>query len=128
MVDIRAKRADVIRFYGMKSKWSVCLLNEYTVLLVRLPFQNCVILANMKTIVSKTGAIRIPAELRKKYNLTAGSKVVIVDYGGVLSIVPAVKDPIKTGRGFLKEGPSLYDSLKKDRELEKKREKRFMNG
>jgi len=82
----------------------------------------------MKTIVSKTGAIRIPAELRKKYNLTAGSKVVIVDYGGVLSIVPAVKDPIKTGRGFLKEGPSLYDSLKKDRELEKKREKRFMNG
>jgi hypothetical protein len=54
--------------------------------------------------------------------------VVIVDYGGVLAIVPAVKDPIKEGYGFLKDGPSLSDALKKDRESEKKREERFVNG
>jgi AbrB family looped-hinge helix DNA binding protein len=47
--------------------------------------------------ISNKGWVVIPAELRKKYNLHAGSKVVIVDYGGVLSIVPAVKDPIKAG-------------------------------
>ena len=78
--------------------------------------------------ISNKGWVVIPAELRKKYNLRAGSKVVIVDYGGVLAIVPAVKDPIKKGYGFLKDGPSLYDALKKDRELEKKREERFVNG
>lgn len=82
----------------------------------------------MKTFVSKKGSIQIPAELRKKYDLHDGAKVVIVDYGGVLAIVPAVKDPIKQGRGFLKGTSSLSKDLKKDRELEKKREERFMNG
>jgi AbrB family looped-hinge helix DNA binding protein len=82
----------------------------------------------MNTVVSKKGAIQIPAKFRKKYNLQAGTKVVIVDYGGVLAIVPTVKDPVDKGYGFLKGGPSLSASLKKDRELEKKREKRFMNG
>jgi AbrB family looped-hinge helix DNA binding protein len=78
--------------------------------------------------ISNKGWVVIPAEFRKKYNLRAGSKVVIVDYGGVLAIVPAVKDPIKKGYGLLKGGPSLSESLKVDRELEKKREERFLNG
>jgi AbrB family looped-hinge helix DNA binding protein len=77
--------------------------------------------------ISNKGWVVIPAELRKKYNLRAGSKVIIVDYGGVLAIVPAVKDPIKKGYGFLKDGPSLSATLKEDRELEKKKEQRFMN-
>jgi len=70
----------------------------------------------------------IPAEFRKKYNLRSGSKVVIVDYGGVLAIVPAVKDPIKAGRGFLKGASSMADDLKTDRELEKQRDARLANG
>jgi AbrB family looped-hinge helix DNA binding protein len=78
--------------------------------------------------ISNKGQIVIPAEYRKKYNLRAGSKVVIVDYGGVLAIVPAVEDPIKKGYGFLKGGPSVADALKEDRELEKKREERFMDS
>jgi AbrB family looped-hinge helix DNA binding protein len=78
--------------------------------------------------ISNKGWVVIPAELRKKYNLRAGSKVVIVDYGGVLAIVPAVEDPIKKGYGLLKGGPSLSDALKADRELEKKREERFINS
>ncbi|MBN2499850.1 MAG: AbrB/MazE/SpoVT family DNA-binding domain-containing protein, partial [Anaerolineales bacterium] len=39
--------------------------------------------------ISSKGWVVIPAELRKKYQLTPGTKVIIVDYGGVLSIVPA---------------------------------------
>ena len=78
--------------------------------------------------VSNKGWVVIPAEYRKKYNLHPGAKVVIVDYGGVLAIVPAVEDPIKKGYGLLKGGPSLSESLKADRELEKKRDKRFLNG
>jgi len=78
--------------------------------------------------ISKKGWVVIPAEFRKKYNLRPATKVVIVDYGGVLAIVPAVKDPVNNGYGFLKGGPSLSASLKKDREFEKKREDRFMDG
>ena len=78
--------------------------------------------------ISNKGWIVIPAEYRKKYNLHAGSQVVIVDYGGVLAIVPAVKDPIKQGRGFLKGSSSMAQDLKKDRELEKKRDLRLANG
>ena len=78
--------------------------------------------------ISNKGWVVIPAEFRKKYNLRPGTKVVIVDYGGVLAIVPAVKDPIKQGRGFLKGTASLSKDLKKDRELEKKRDLRLANG
>ena len=78
--------------------------------------------------ISNKGWVVIPAEYRKKYNLRAGTKIVIVDYGGVLAIVRAVKDPIKQGRGFLKGTSSMAQDLKKDRELEKKRDVRLANG
>lgn len=78
--------------------------------------------------ISNKGWVVIPAEMRKKYHLVPGTEVVIVDYGGVLAIVPAPKDPIKAGRGFLKEKPSMSMDLMKDRELEKKRDLRLANG
>jgi AbrB family looped-hinge helix DNA binding protein len=72
--------------------------------------------------ISNKGWVVIPADLRKKYNLAPGTEVVIVDYGGVLAIVPAMKDPIKEGYGTLKEGPSLTQALLKERAAERKRE------
>ena len=78
--------------------------------------------------ISNKGWVVIPAEMRKRYHLNPGTEVVIVDYGGVLAIVPAVKDPIKHGRGFLKGTSSMSKDLKKDRELEKKRDLRLANG
>lgn len=76
----------------------------------------------MTLTISNKGWVVIPAELRKKYNLTPGTEVVIVDYGGVLAIVPAMKDPVKQGYGMLKGGPSLTQALLKDRAAERKRE------
>jgi AbrB family looped-hinge helix DNA binding protein len=72
--------------------------------------------------ISNKGWVVIPAELRKKYNLTPGTEVIIVDYGGVLAIVPAMQDPIKQGRGLLKELPSLTKDLLEERQKERKRE------
>ena len=40
--------------------------------------------------VSSKGWVVIPADLRKKYGLDAGSRVMVVDYGGVLAIVPSM--------------------------------------
>jgi AbrB family looped-hinge helix DNA binding protein len=76
----------------------------------------------MALTISNKGWVVIPAELRKKYNLLPGTEVVIVDYGGVLSIVPALKNPIKQGRGMLKELPSLTQDLLKERARQRSRE------
>jgi len=76
----------------------------------------------MALTISNKGWVVIPAELRKKYNLLPGTEVMIVDYGGVLSIIPALEKPVKQGRGLLKELPSLTKDLLQERRKEKSRE------
>jgi AbrB family looped-hinge helix DNA binding protein len=76
----------------------------------------------MSLTISNKGWVVIPAELRKKYNLLPGTEVVIVDYGGVLSIIPALKNPIKQGRGMLRDLPSLTRDLLKERAKDRSRE------
>jgi AbrB family looped-hinge helix DNA binding protein len=78
----------------------------------------------MSVTISNKGWVVIPAELRKKYNLQPGTEVVIVDYGGVLSIIPALANPIKQGRGLLKDLPSLTRDLLKERAKERAREEK----
>ena len=72
--------------------------------------------------ISSKGWVVIPVELRKKYQLTPGTEGIIVDYGDVLSIVPADKDPIKKGRSLLKDLHGLTDDLLKERSQERERE------
>jgi AbrB family looped-hinge helix DNA binding protein len=72
--------------------------------------------------VSQKGWVVIPAELRKKYGLTPGSQVRIVDYGGVLGIVPLLDDPIHQAYGMLAGGPSLIKALLAERAEERRRE------
>jgi AbrB family looped-hinge helix DNA binding protein len=76
----------------------------------------------MTLTVSNKGWVVIPAELRKKYNLVPGTEVIIVDYGGVLTIIPALKNPVRQGRGLLKGLPSLTKNLLQERKQEKSRE------
>ena len=76
----------------------------------------------MTLTISNKGWVVIPAELRKKYKLAPGTEVIIVDYGGVLAIVPAMRNPIKQGRGLLKGLPSLTKDLLKERARERARE------
>ena len=61
--------------------------------------------------VSTKGWVVIPAELRRKYRLTSGSQVLVVDYGGVLALVPSLKDPLRQTRGMLKGSTSLTQTL-----------------
>ena len=75
----------------------------------------------MTVAVSTKGWIVIPAELRRKYDLQPGSQVVLVDYGGVIAIVPALTDPIEESAGWLKEVPSLAPALRQERQRERQR-------
>ena len=72
--------------------------------------------------VSGKGWVVIPAELRRKYDLQAGSRVMMVDYGGVLTLVPALAHPVDEAAGLLQGGRSLTGSLLADRARERKRE------
>ncbi len=70
----------------------------------------------MKTLtLSEKGWVVIPQELRDRYRLRKGDRVHIIDYGGVLSIVPASQDPIRQSRGMLKGKGSLVKELTKSR-------------
>lgn len=73
--------------------------------------------------ISTKGWVVIPAELRKKYQLKAGDEVNIIDYGGVLAIVPALGDVVKEAAGMLRGGESLTKALLKERGAERRRER-----
>ncbi len=73
--------------------------------------------------VSNKGWVVIPAELRRKYKLAPGSKVRIVDYAGVLALVPALDDPVEQAAGMLKDSPSLTEALLAEHRAERARER-----
>ena len=65
----------------------------------------------MRVTVSEKGSVVIPADLRKKYNLHSGAEVSLVDYAGVLAIVPTLPNPIQQAAGMLKGRTSLTQAL-----------------
>lgn len=76
----------------------------------------------MAITVSNKGWVVIPAELRRKYNLTPGTKVEVIDYGGVLSLVPVPGDPVRQMSGMLAGKTSLTQALLDDHREELDRE------
>jgi AbrB family looped-hinge helix DNA binding protein len=77
----------------------------------------------MTLTISSKGWVVIPAKLRKKYNLRPGQTVNVVDYGGVLALVPASSDPIHYSAGMLhKSNDSLTQVLLAERSKDKVKE------
>lgn len=75
----------------------------------------------MPVIVSEKGWIVIPADLRRKYNLHPGTEVSVVDYGGVLSLVPAMAKPVEQAAGMLRGRTSLTRALLTEHRRERSR-------
>ena len=75
----------------------------------------------MAVTVSEKGWIVIPAELRKKYHLHPGAQVAVVDYGGLLAIVPAMADPVRQAAGRLKGRTSLMRAMLREHRRERAR-------
>ncbi|MGD2158795.1 MAG: AbrB/MazE/SpoVT family DNA-binding domain-containing protein [Anaerolineales bacterium] len=61
--------------------------------------------------MSTKGWVVIPAALRRKYNLEPGTDLHVVDYGGVLALIPASDHPIDEAAGMLKGKTSLTQVL-----------------
>ena len=77
----------------------------------------------MNVKLSQKGWVVIPASIRKKYGLKPGANLQVVDYGGVLAIVPAFKDPVKDGAGMLKGDDSLTQVVVEEHKRDLKRGK-----
>jgi AbrB family looped-hinge helix DNA binding protein len=76
--------------------------------------------------VSSKGWVVIPAELRRKYGWKPGHRVRVVDYGGVISLMPVLRNPEDEGMGILKgPGGSLLTELKRERAKERRRDQRW---
>ncbi len=73
--------------------------------------------------VSAKGWVVIPRELRERYGIKKGDTVQIVDYGGVLAIVPVPEDPIHESCGMLRGGTSLTEALLEFRREEAARDR-----
>lgn len=73
-------------------------------------------MATIKTL--SKGQVVIPAEIRRKYHIKPGSEMQIMEYGGIIYIIPPVEDPIAAACGLLPSSPSLSEKLLKEREKE----------
>lgn len=76
----------------------------------------------MNVRLSQKGWVVIPSALRKKYGLKPGATVQVVDYGGVLALVPVLKNAVKDGAGLLKGEDSLTAAIVEEHRKERERE------
>jgi len=76
----------------------------------------------MHTAVTKRGQTVIPSAIRKRYGIADGARLVWLDDGQTIKVVPVADDPIKSlrgrGRGE-KLTECLLDERKKDRDRER---------
>jgi AbrB family looped-hinge helix DNA binding protein len=75
------------------------------------------------SILSEKGWVVIPQDMRERYGLKKGDRVHVIDYGGVISIVPASESPIKNSWSMLKGKTSLVKELEKSRQKDAKQGK-----
>lgn len=79
----------------------------------------------MRIRMSSKGQVVLPAEVRRKYGLTAGAELELVDAGDHLVVMPTVKDPVARLRGLLaaRQGQrSLVDALREGRKADREQE------
>lgn len=76
----------------------------------------------METYATVKGQIVIPAELRRKYGIKNGTKIIVTDVGDAILLKPVTEQYLKNlqgslkGRGGLK---AMVDERGKDKEREK---------
>jgi AbrB family looped-hinge helix DNA binding protein len=75
----------------------------------------------MQTAVTKRGQTVIPASIRERYQIRAGDKIVWLDDGDSIKVVPVPADPIRALRGSGR-GEQLVERLLSQRDQDRNRE------
>jgi AbrB family looped-hinge helix DNA binding protein len=66
------------------------------------------------------GQIVIPADLRKQFGISKGSRINIYEDGDKIVVKPFVEDPVQEGKGMLKTRGRILRTLMTDRKREAK--------
>lgn len=66
--------------------------------------------------VSSKGWVVIPKELRERYGIRPGGKVIMVEEKGGITFMPLPEDPIEAFQGMLKDYPLVEELLKARKE------------
>jgi AbrB family looped-hinge helix DNA binding protein len=74
----------------------------------------------MDTLVSKRGQTVVPAAIRRRHQIKEGDRLVWLDDGSTIRVVPLARDPIKALRGAGK-GEGLTKRLLDEREEDRRR-------
>jgi len=74
----------------------------------------------MEITVTTKGQIVIPVELRRKYKITPGTRINILDDGEHIIMTPITPEYVRSLRGSLK-GSRALKILMQERQLEKER-------
>jgi AbrB family looped-hinge helix DNA binding protein len=69
----------------------------------------------METYATVKGQIVIPAELRRKYRIKAGTKINVIDTGEAILLKPVTEESLKRLQGKLK-GKGVLKSLLEERQ------------
>jgi AbrB family looped-hinge helix DNA binding protein len=75
----------------------------------------------METYATVKGQIVIPAELRRKYRIKAGTKINVIDTGEAILLKPVTEESLKQLQGRLK-GKCVLKSLLEQRLKDAERE------
>ncbi len=67
------------------------------------------------------GQIVIPAEIRKKYKISKGTRMNVYEEDGKIIVKPFLEDSVQEGRGMLKTRGRILKALIADRKREAKR-------
>ncbi len=84
-------------------------------------FRNLVVLYKeivMRTTLTEQGRTRVPAQIRKDYQLRTPMQLEWIDDGETIRVVPVSPDPIRAAKGRTK---GLYQRLMKERKWERRR-------
>ena len=75
----------------------------------------------METYATVKGQIVIPAELRRKYGIKAGTRIAIIDDGETINLKPVNEESLRRLQGRLK-GKGVLNSLIEERRKDEARE------
>ena len=75
----------------------------------------------METYATVKGQIVIPAELRRKYRIKAGTKINVIDTGEAILLKPVTEESLMRLQGRLK-GKDVLKSLLEERHKDAERE------
>jgi AbrB family looped-hinge helix DNA binding protein len=75
----------------------------------------------METHITSKGQVVIPANIRRKYNLKAGTQLHVIDTGNGILLKPVTEQTVMNLKGILK-GKGGLKALVEERRLDVKRE------